>query len=955
MKKPLLLTAIRPWRGFLVALCITLLTTNPLLRAAAIENATQKRNGAPKSQAVAQITSNLSGLLEDARVVLEGSGESSKTKNKRDGLIDKRRLAVILEQVKVAHLAMQKEFGERREKLKHDTIKQRHDVAVADFEKDMTQLVSGLSALTTGPSDNETGARAGQMLNFLNSKQKRRPQQVLDPNKLPFSRSKEKARPPKETRQELTALFKGLGVSGKTSSTLPSAEYLAETEDVQIDAHIRELAQDLENNPVKIYNWVHNNILFTPSFGSIQGSLMTLEARRANAFDMANLLISLLRAANIPARYAYGTVEISAVQATDWLDVSSVVQAGNMLTAAGIPARLMIEDNTPTHIRLEHVWVEAFVDFMPSRGARNITGDTWIPMDASIKKQAFQAASAILADLPLDLAAMAGQLVQGAVIDPATGRFEQLDWVTTAENTDTYIGQLEDNITASGLGDTAEEVIGSKHLFQSVRKVLAAGLPFTLVARALTMARLPDDLRHAVTIRGYKRVLDRSLGQSDFGATVALPVLGSKRLSLTYDPASVADAQIIADVIASGTSSLPLYLIRVIPTLKIDEQVIALGSPVQMGSDQFLDVVLETTSGADIVRFDIVAGDENVFGINGSGIYGKIAQARLDHVPSETAAENLHQVALNYWMLCDRYNDYLGQDSDVHIQRAPSVGLFASSLTVNYSFGVPLTGDYRGRNMDIRRSVITVAGDTAERRRQVTELAGAVGSYLEGSTFDLLFERSPGASVSAIQLLLDAVKYGSPLLQIDATNAATALASLQIDATARVNIVAALDVGKHVLVNGQEIERAFWKGSGYIITDAQTGEGAYVITGDLNGGLMVNCKPKPFPVREVVRQIVRNLLMVLVIILAIIVAVYTLGTAIPALVKALLAGIIIGGATATANDGPTIFDDPCFKQWEIDKAFCAQLAPRYRRLCRDWAFWEYSKCNNDCERREWGF
>jgi transglutaminase-like putative cysteine protease len=37
---------------------------------------------------------------------------------------------------------------------------------------------------------------------------------------------------------------------------------------------------------------------------------MTLWTRQGNDFDQASLLIALFRAANIPARYVYGTVEI---------------------------------------------------------------------------------------------------------------------------------------------------------------------------------------------------------------------------------------------------------------------------------------------------------------------------------------------------------------------------------------------------------------------------------------------------------------------------------------------------------------------------------------------------------------------------------------------------------------------------------------------------------------------
>jgi transglutaminase-like putative cysteine protease len=50
----------------------------------------------------------------------------------------------------------------------------------------------------------------------------------------------------------------------------------------------------LEEDPVKIYNWVRNTIEFIPSYGSIQGADYTLQHGKGNAFDTASLLIALL-------------------------------------------------------------------------------------------------------------------------------------------------------------------------------------------------------------------------------------------------------------------------------------------------------------------------------------------------------------------------------------------------------------------------------------------------------------------------------------------------------------------------------------------------------------------------------------------------------------------------------------------------------------------------------------
>ena len=84
------------------------------------------------------------------------------------------------------------------------------------------------------------------------------------------------------------------------------------TVDIQLTDAIRAKAAELNHEPLAIYHWVRNHIEFIPSYGSIQGADYTLQHGKGNAFDTASLLIALLRASNIPARYAFGTVQIPA-------------------------------------------------------------------------------------------------------------------------------------------------------------------------------------------------------------------------------------------------------------------------------------------------------------------------------------------------------------------------------------------------------------------------------------------------------------------------------------------------------------------------------------------------------------------------------------------------------------------------------------------------------------------
>src|SRR5262249_12600852 len=128
-----------------------------------------------------------------------------------------------------------------------------------------------------------------------------------DPNNLPWGSPKPVTRAPYTSPSQFktSRLFgepvkvaqagglSGIGLPSTVLPVTPNAGDLAATEDAQITQAIRDLASSLSNNPVKIYNWVRNNIAFIPSYGSIQGSDMTLQTKRGNSFDTASLLIAL--------------------------------------------------------------------------------------------------------------------------------------------------------------------------------------------------------------------------------------------------------------------------------------------------------------------------------------------------------------------------------------------------------------------------------------------------------------------------------------------------------------------------------------------------------------------------------------------------------------------------------------------------------------------------------------
>ena len=92
----------------------------------------------------------------------------------------------------------------------------------------------------------------------------------------------------------------------------PTEADLAPTIDTSQTTAIKDLAAKLDKDPVKIYQFVRNTIIYTPYYGSRKGAQETLWEKQGNDIDQANLLISLYRYLNIPTRYVTGVSEIIA-------------------------------------------------------------------------------------------------------------------------------------------------------------------------------------------------------------------------------------------------------------------------------------------------------------------------------------------------------------------------------------------------------------------------------------------------------------------------------------------------------------------------------------------------------------------------------------------------------------------------------------------------------------------
>ena len=117
---------------------------------------------------------------------------------------------------------------------------------------------------------------------------------------------------------------------------LPVIEEIQESSDLEITQAIKKLANELNNNPVEILNFVRSNISYEPYRGSKKGSTGCLIERVCNDVDTSSLTIALMRAAGIPARYKSGFAAIEVEALKELLGVDETKTAYFALGAAEI-------------------------------------------------------------------------------------------------------------------------------------------------------------------------------------------------------------------------------------------------------------------------------------------------------------------------------------------------------------------------------------------------------------------------------------------------------------------------------------------------------------------------------------------------------------------------------------------------------------------------------------------
>jgi hypothetical protein len=180
-----------------------------------------------------------------------------------------------------------------------DVILQRHYDAVAQYQREADALLNDLDALET-LDDTKAAERAANAFERLEKQQLRRSHQPFDPNEMPNRslRVDDKREPRLDAEQfiaDMDAFNAELALAANENYDISGLEgannaaYLAANPEVTLSDAIHTKAEELNHDPINIYNWVRNNVQWQPAWGAVQNADITLSAQRGNAFDIAGV------------------------------------------------------------------------------------------------------------------------------------------------------------------------------------------------------------------------------------------------------------------------------------------------------------------------------------------------------------------------------------------------------------------------------------------------------------------------------------------------------------------------------------------------------------------------------------------------------------------------------------------------------------------------------------------
>lgn len=589
-----------------------------------------------------------------------------------------------------------------------------------------------------------------------------------------------------------------------------------------IDPSVLDFAREHGYDPYRIFKAVYDGFAYEPYYGVAKGARGTLLDRAGNDFDLSLLLRDALRASGYEAELEHGMVESDFSELRQFLGLPGEDKVSHVLATGGIPGNF-IQDGSRKFARYEHAWVNAKVPYDSYRGRSGSAGErSWIDLDPSFKQHRLTPGIPVAGALRFDF----DDYVSGFRAKSPREYFEDSLWA--------YLRR------AGVACNTLAEVPLRSEILPFEGPYLPNGLKATKVSTLGVYRTVPDVLRKKAVIS-----LQDGRGDAVLERTLSLEDALYRSVALTYAPASSRDQEIIDSY--GGLRYTPPYLIKLLPELRLDGQVVQMGEPVPAGEKY---TVLLTLSGQrlnqETERWPSVTGAEMALVLAQGGVS---SGAMTHHLStwSELERSNAPERAVTAqqrYVLGAKYYRSVGQSAEIlagyfgyRYVGGLHGGYSASKVVRNSLYGLSTGWSWQNTVFSAERFYLGMvplqAGVTAA-SQDFNRLFGAQSSFLEHQTGE---DVDGGDFVSTVKIFQLARQQGIALDTLTSANLDAKLPLFAfLDADAVADLRNAVALGKTPILPKQPITRHQWTGTGYTLLNPATGTGDYIISGRLSGG-----------------------------------------------------------------------------------------------------------------------
>lgn len=615
--------------------------------------------------------------------------------------------------------------------------------------------------------------------------------------------------------------------SPQDSTDLPTPSDLSGNHSVLLTSNVMSTAAAYGNSPAALYAFVHDVVLLEPYRLGMLNSESVLWSHVGNDMDQCTLLIALLRAAGIPARYVLGTMQMPYADVINWMGTKDLTNALALLGQMTV-----YTDLSNGMLSVQHTWVEAWID--------SGHGPQWVPMAPGFKARTVQQTGISIPKPTFDrmkfLSTLNPQLASEAYIDQ-------------------LVAALRQTRPASGVSDLSyiTSVVPAS-------AVTLPALPYAPQSILGRFAEVPSHDEHSASITLSSAANPNTVY---FTTQLGLPGISIDSVTVSFDAATTADDAVIRAF--GGIESTPAAVANLMPHLRINDAISATGTAtVPSGTDLTLDVAVflpgATTAAIDDTH-DVTAGDSVAIGLTCAGADRSVlVSTRIDRLFSliSTGAssgaitrEFLNVAVLTYFDRVEAERENVAYAAQVRFskRRAEEAATIAGTTVQDlfdrpfYLVPGPLLLDAKGmltEFFDLNAPDTTSAADQSLRYAIETTSSG-----LEGQLWEELALEPSICTVTALQL---ASQGGQTLVTLTSANIAQQLAASKIPQSIQQQMIAKANNGATIITALQPVTDNSWSGVGWIF-DLASGSWGYMIQ-SLSGGATTGSEPPDPPTSD---------------------------------------------------------------------------------------------------------